>query len=85
MKLYCYGPHKEAAAEMMRAAGWNTELTVVNDFIPLRGVRGGVFVSAENDPTEIPGSILNQAEICGMIWVGLSDQWLRDAAWKRLP
>lgn len=88
MQIYCYGPHLEAVKANLTSCGLclapGAAITPIHGRTQLAGLRGGVFVSVENHREEIPESILYQAERAGMIWVGLSDEWMRDAAEARL-
>ena len=82
-RIFCYAPHQVAVAHFMTALGIAGAPRVVADAQMLRGVPAGEYFAAiENHLSEVPASILREAERAGMIWIGISDEWQRDRIGK---
>lgn len=84
MKLYCYAPQVDAARALLESCGIRllTPLCPVQSREAFRGLNGGVLFVVDNHDEPIPAAIEAAAERAGMVWICLTDEWVREMVRK---
>lgn len=80
MKLYCYSKQIDAARALFETCGirFVTPLCPVSHTEDLRGLSGGTLVVVDNHEKQIPSGIEAAAERAGMVWLCITDEWVRE-------